>query len=228
MAPGVPLVATRAMPGAVAPVAIALLDCDDERLRAPDLRVAPGERTTVRIRVEGRAAESLRMSVPGLPSGWWSVQPVGTEFTVTLHPPRGPEAAAGDWPLRFLVFAGDARDPIAGTLATLRIGRYDAVSATLSRGRRVRVHNGGNSTAIVSLTATDGANRCRVALTDPHVLLAPGATHETRLLVRPRNPLLLRAPVHHRIAVAVHAGGERVRELEATLAQRPLIPRWWS
>jgi beta-lactam-binding protein with PASTA domain len=241
-------VMNRAVPAA--PAMIGVLTAGDEWASNPTLRVQPGERVSCRVHIRNQRTitDAFRVAVAGLPAEWWSVEPqvahlnpFGTggagegEVTLTLHPPRTPDARAGDWSIRLLALAGDAREELARTPATVTIDRFDDVTARLTpqrrRGRRrahyrVSIHNGGNAAAGISVAALDDAERCRLALTDDRVTLERGAGHETALRARPRRPLLIGTPVEHRIAVHVEGPGEPVAPLAATFTQRPWLPRW--
>jgi hypothetical protein len=188
------------------------------------------------------------VAVDGLPDGWWSVapqtlhlMPFGSngsseqDVTVTVHPPRTPEALAGDRPVRILALAGDARSEVARAPATVRIGRFDSVDVSMAPARRrrrfrarygVRLHNGGNAPAVVGLAATDDADACRLRLADERIEVAAGATVATTLIARPRRPLLLGAPVEHRLALPVSAPGAPVVAPAMVFTQRAWLPRW--
>ena len=209
---------------APAALRLTLVGSEGEPLRAPTFAVRPGEDVKLRVRAEGVAP--ARLAVDGLPSGWWSVTPGSDEggFTVTLAPPRGSEATPGDWPLRVVALPDGGGDPVGHAAATLRVGRLEAIAAAVTRverGRyRVRVHNEGNVIAVVTVTASDETQRCRVEVAEPHTRIAPGASHETGVLIRPRRSRLVGAPLEHRITVVVKSGGAPVSSLTAALTQR--------
>ena len=89
------------------------------RVVTPTVRVVPGQTATVGIDVRnlGAVVDRFTCELLGLPYHWWSVVPASIElfpdsstarpgdppvagrFTITIHPPRSPEALAGPWPI---------------------------------------------------------------------------------------------------------------------------------
>jgi hypothetical protein len=83
------------------------------------------------VRNESEIVEHIRLSVDGLPDGWWSVErevvrllPFGsgeyeTELAVAIHPPRTAHSRAGRW--EFEVVASAVAQPLEGRAAYSRL-----------------------------------------------------------------------------------------------------------
>src|SRR6266498_4577516 len=89
---------------------------------ADPLHVAPGSQVSfvVEVRNLGSVVDRYTCEIVGMDATWWTVAPAALElfpdhatdgrtrpdappttgrFTVTIKPPRTPEARAGDWPI---------------------------------------------------------------------------------------------------------------------------------
>ena len=246
--PGATPVMTRA--ASPAAVVLALLSGSGEWLAAPSLHVAPGACATLAVRVRNQRGivDRFSIGVEGIPAEWWSAEPPtlhlnpwgsgGTcegDVTVTLQPPRMPEAEARAWPLRIVARSGNTGTELARVPATLIVGRYDELELTLAPERRrarrranyrVRVRNAGNARTTVTLTARDEEERCRCRLAGAEIVLAPGAIAERTLTARPRRPLLLGRPVEHGLALEAGAPSGPAASRRASYVQRAWLPRW--
>ena len=158
--------------------------------------------------------DHFAVQVLGIPPEWWTVDPSTVhlvpygsdgpcehEVTVTLAPPRAPEAEARPWDIRVAVFshAASARE-VARVPVVLVIAPFEQLEAELTPRRRarrwrarfrVRVRNGGNAIARPTIDARDDGERCRFAVRGPALELPPGAVAERTVTVRGRCPIVL-------------------------------------
>lgn len=211
-----------------------------------DLTVAPGARTSARLRVRntGDTVEEYRLSLVGKPSGWSRVEPdvlrlyPGSEGTaeISFAPPRSSEVEAGPVAYGIRVDPREnsaARDVVEGRLT---ITPFTEVRAELLppallgrfRGRaRIAVDNLGNTPLTASLVARDEANRLTFDVRPNAVQIAPGRAAFGDLEVRPQTVRWTGGQESHRFTVAVRrAGDDTSLDLDATFDQRPVFGNW--
>jgi hypothetical protein len=205
---------------------------------------------TARVRNQRGIVDRFAVRLEGLPASWWTVTPAtlfltplgsdGThedDVTVTLHPPRSPEAEAREWPVRVVVTSQSAEEELARVGATVMIARYDAIEAEAWPQRRerrwrarygMRIRNAGNATVQLALGAHDDGDRCRFTIALPQLEIRPGQTAESSVTARPKRPIVVARPANHQLELTTQpiAGGDPPPSQRVTFRQRPWLPRW--
>ena len=176
-------IATPVMTRAVAPteVTVTLHSEDGEWLPAPRLHVEPGGavRFTARVRNQRGIVDHFAVQVLGIPPEWWTVDPSTVhlvpygsdgpcehEVTVTLAPPRAPEAEARPWDIRVAVFshAASARE-VARVPVVLVIAPFEQLEAELTPRRRARRWRPASGFAFATAATRSRARRSTRAMT---------------------------------------------------------------
>jgi beta-lactam-binding protein with PASTA domain len=201
------------------------------------------------VRNESEIVEHFRLSVHGLPDGWWSVErevvrllsfgsgEYETELSVAIHPPRTAQSRAGRW--EFEVVASAVAQPLeARAAASVDVQPFQAIELAarppVASGRRkadlyADVRNVGNAPVAVDVGASELEDRCRFALPAVSTGVVPGQTTAIPIVVRPRKPLIIGRKADRllelRAWAADHEPGPPA-SASAIFRQRPWIP-WW-
>src|SRR4051812_5952721 len=120
--------------------------------------VDPGGRTTlgVSVRNQSGVVDSYELRVEGMPEPWWSVAPPALDLVpfgadggsyegkaaVSIHPPRAPEARAGQWEVQVLAVSRVSGETVAAASATITVSAYERFE---SRIRPERARGGGSA-----------------------------------------------------------------------------------
>lgn len=210
------------------------------------LAVEPGGQVVaaVRVRNTGDVVDQFHFEVIGDAAAWTTVDPpvlrllpdAEEEVQVTFQPPRSADVTTG--PVPFAVKVVSQEDP-AGTVVeegTLDVGAFAEVTAELiprtvrGRGKATQdlaVDNRGNRRVDTEVIATDEQEALTFALDEPTIVVEPGHATFARLTVRPRERFWRGAERTHpyRLQLPIHEGEPPV-EVDGTLVQQPMLPRW--
>ncbi len=202
------------------------------------------------VRNESEIVEHFRISVEGLPSGWWSVDrdvvrllPFGSgdyeeELTISIHPPRTARARVGRW--EFQVVANAVAQPLeARAPASVFVEPFQALALAarppVATGRRrgrffAEVRNVGNAPVAVNVGASEIEDRCSFLLPDMSTGVVPGQTAAIPVIAVARKPLIIGRRADRLIELRAWTAGEEPgppTSASATFRQRPWIP-WWA
>ena len=204
---------------------------------------------TALVRNESEIVEHFRLSVDGLPDGWWSVErevvrllsfgsgEYETELAVAIHPPRTAHARAGRW--EFMVVASAVAQTLeARAAASVDVQPFQAlelaVRPPVAAGRRrarfyADVGNVGNTPVAVDVGASELEDRCRFLLPAASIGIVPGQTTAIPIGVRPRRPLIIGRKADRLLELRAWTADDEpgpVVSRSAIFRQRPWIP-WW-
>jgi hypothetical protein len=224
------------------------------------LRVAPGNGVSfvVEVRNLGSVVDRYSCEIVGVDAAWCTVTPAAMElfperdaapdgrirsdapptvgkFTVTIRPPRTPEARAGEWAIGAKVQS--EHDPagraVEETVVTvLPFGQLEAdlvpslFSGRLSAKTAVSIRNAGNRPETFDAVATDKAKLLKYEFTPPSVALGAGEDRPIALTVRPKKAILLGQPETRTFTVDLRGDGPDTPPLTlgGTMSQRSIIP----
>ena len=204
---------------------------------------------TALVRNESEIVEHFRLSVDGLPDGWWSVErgvvrlmsfgsdEYETELLVSIHPPRTAHARAGRW--EFEVVASAIAQPLeARATAWVDVRPFQLIALAarppVATGRRrarffADVRNVGNAPVAVDVGASELEDRCRFVLPAVSTGIVPGQAAAIPITVRPRRPLIIGRKADRMLELRAWTADDEpgpAASASAIYRQRPLIP-WW-
>ena len=202
-------------PPATGRVVLQLVGADDGAPsdRPAELSVEAGQSASLGalVRNESEIVEHFRISVVGLPDGWWSVEqeivrllPFGsgdyeTGLAVAIHPPRTAQSRAGRWEFE-VVATAVAQRLEARAEAWVDVQPFQALEIMarppVASGRRsarfyADVRNVGNAPVAVDVGASELEDRCSFVLPAVTTGIVPAQTSAIPIVVRPRKPLIL-------------------------------------
>ena len=204
---------------------------------------------TALVRNESEIVEHFRLSVDGLPDGWWSVErevvrllsfgsgEYETELAVAIHPPRTAHARAGRWEFE-VVASAVAQTLEARAAASVDVQPFQAlelaVRPPVAAGRRrarfyADVGNVGNTPVAVDVGASELEDRCRFLLPAASIGIVPGQTTAIPIGVRPRRPLIIGRKADRLLELRAWTADDEpgpAVSRSAIFRQRPWIP-WW-
>ncbi|GAA2807240.1 hypothetical protein GCM10010452_39860 [Crossiella cryophila] len=213
-------------------------------LSTADLTAVPGERAGCEVLVTntGTVVDHLTLEVVGELSGWATVEPAtlnlfpGEEGTVelVLNPPRSAAVRAG--PVDFGLRVHSQEDEQGSTVAegVVTVAAFTELAAELvprtARGSRsaryeLAVDNLGNHQLPVQVFAEDPDDQLRLRVEPESWQAEPGSATFLRVRARPRRRFLRGPNRTIPFQVQVFGGGETV-ELDGTMLQEQLLPRW--
>lgn len=204
----------------------------------PPASVEPGAVVAIPVSLvnRGSVVEEVVLTMSGLPPEWVTISPqqvtlmpgVQSVATVTVRPPKSPEALAGNYPYT-VVARSVATGAEAIGVGTLGLGSYEAVTASLepsqaSRDFRVNVVNSGNAVAMYSLSGKDDEEALRFNINPAQVEVEPGQSARAAIRVQPRDkkwtgPQEIKP---FKIALTPMAGGQAI-ESQGRLMVKPLV-----
>ena len=204
---------------------------------------------TALVRNESEIVEHFRLSIDGLPDGWWSVErevvrllsfgsgEYETELAVAIHPPRTAHARAGRW--EFEVVASAVAQPLeARAAASVDVQPFQAIELAarppVAAGRRrahfyADVRNVGNAPVAVDVGASELEDRCRFVLPAVSTGIVPGQTTAIPIVVRPRKPLIIGRKADRLLELRAWTADDEpgpAASASAIYRQRPWLP-WW-
>lgn len=174
-------------------------------LSPTELRVTPGATATSKVRVFNRGAivDKYHLEVPAEIASWATIEPSSLnlypstdgEAALTFHPTRSPEVRAGE--VSFAVKVCSEVDPSATAEAagTVTVEPFVELAGKLvpttsrstgSAEHQVKIGNGGNAPAEVSLTVSNPDEQLGFELEPASMTLQPGEGASVTLRVTPR------------------------------------------
>jgi hypothetical protein len=229
---------------------------------ADALRVSPGSQVSfvVEVRNLGSVVDRYTCEIVGIDAGWWSVTPAAVElfperdqpadgraradapptigrFTVTIRPPRTPEARAGSWPIGAKVQS--EHDPASRVVEetvveVLPFGLLEADLIPSQLEGRLRgiaalsLRNAGNRPETFEPSASDKAKFLSYEFMPEAVTLQGGEDQPIQLKVSPSKLILLGQPATRPFSVEVRGDGPGTPEvtIQGSLHQGSIIPAW--
>ncbi len=184
------------------------------------VRVVPGgsARLVVEVRNLSPVVDRYTCELVGLDPRWWTAAPPSLElfpeasqrggapvtgrFTVTISPPRAPEATATDWPVGARVTSEHSGERCVeeAVVAVDPFGALEGrITPVISTGRRDGRHrivmaNLGNRPETVELKGRDPEDRLAFDFDETTVQLPPGAERPVGLRVRAMDRMLFGSP----------------------------------
>lgn len=232
-------------------------------LRVPGLELPPDAQLETNVDPGGQAVimalvrnqsgivDNYDVSVGGLPEGWSSTAPATlylvpygasaenseAETTVSLHPPRAPDAEARPWPIEVIVNSRAHGVIVGRAPALLHIGPYYDLDSEIRPERKggvrrarfaIAARNKSNTPFDVSFTALDPDNAIQFEFEHPTVPTKPGRRNGTVFWTKPYKQLIIGRKVDRRFTVETKSlGGEAVAMPRmGVYTQRPWLP-WW-
>ena len=230
-------------------------------IEAGDRRVAAGGQLSfvVEVRNLGTVVDRYTCDLVGMDSTWWAVSPPAIElfperdaaegrarpdapptigrFTVTVRPPRTPEARAGEWPVGARVQSEhdpDSRAVEETVIEILPFGNLEAdllpsqISARIRGTGTVAVRNAGNRSETFEATASDKAKALSYEFRPESTSLGAGEDDQIVLKVKPSRLILLGQPQLRPFNLDVSGDGPDTPPvaISGMLQQHSLIPPW--
>jgi hypothetical protein len=209
------------------------------------LAVQPGQEATcsVVVRNAGAVVDQFAVDVVGDAAEWAVAEPTAVSLmpaqsatvTVRFTPPRSPEAPAGSVP--FGVRVSSREDPAGSVVeeGVLDVMPFTDVAAEVvpakAEGSRrakyeVAIDNAGNYPVRIELHPSDREEELDFRLERSALVLDPGTTAFVRLRARPRHRFLRGQPRRYPFQVLVSVADAEPVLTEATMVQRPMLPKW--
>ena len=202
---------------------------------------------TALVRNESEIVEHFRLSVDGLPDGWWSVErevvrllsfgsgEYETELAVAIHPPRTAHSRAGRW--EFAVVASAVAQPlVVRAAASVDVQPFQAIELAarppVASGRRgarfyAEVRNVGNAPVAVDVGASELEDRCSFVLPAVSTGIVPSQTAAIPIVVRPRKPRIIGRKADRLLELRAWTADDEpgpAASASAIFRQRPWIP----
>jgi serine/threonine protein kinase len=207
------------------------------------MELTPGQSTPIQVRVanSGPAADTLVVTVEGLPDGWVqgaaprvAVGPNGqATVALTIAVPTNAEARPNGYPVMILARSRDeqselgiaparwgVRSTIGGSLEIMPKQARDRAQAAYS----LTLSNAGNISARYLLSAHADDPALMYSFDQPEVLVEPGRAVEVPLRVQARRRGIGRTRQHN---ITVRASADTLQQTtQATFIQPALVPIW--
>lgn len=211
-------------------------------LNGPAQPVTPGTPVTATLTLHNRGSvvDELTLAVSDLPAEWVRFSkervpllPNAQEtITLTIQPPRKPEALAKDYRFTITVTSREHKAS-ASAVGSLRVLPFQGLSMALEpvRSRRdfkVALHNQGNAPATYGFSGADEENAFTYEFAEQVVTLQPGERRKIPLqVISPNRPQIGGREnwPFSVVAALQEAGGAEVRA-NGQLMIRPPIPVW--
>jgi cyclophilin family peptidyl-prolyl cis-trans isomerase len=210
-------------------------------LSGPAGAVTPGGQATATVQIQnkGTTVDEVTIAAVDLPAGWATVtRPLITllpgardEVVVTLSPPRGVEATAGDHP-----FGVAVRSNVRGTevraLGVLTVGSVAGFTVAIqpvrsNREFKLALENTGNAPAALSLAAHDDEGKLRFDFETMNVDLGPGERRVVSLKVKLPGAPRLGPEVIKGFRVEAGAQGDSAKQTASgQLRIKPKLEAW--
>ncbi len=209
-----------------------------------ELAVEPGSRATFGMSVTntGTVVDEISFTVLGDAAPWVTVDPAAvrlfpgdqTQVTVTVEPPRTPDAPAGVVPLGVIGRSGQSDETMVVEL-DVTVGGYTTVEASVRPRRvtggrlaryRVTLENRGNQTATVRLDASDEDDRLLLSVSPDDLSVPAGSAEIASVRARPVRRPVFGAPQERPFEILVAPSGQPPIRLNAAFQVTPAVPRW--
>jgi heat shock protein HslJ len=206
--------------------------------------VTAGEKLEIPVVLinQGFAADALRLTAEGAPSGWVSapesmirLQPGEIrDARLIVQPPRDPSARAGRYPFRILVASQEAPDQTITIDCTLTVAAFIAFESALEAAQpdqnlpaKVWIHNLSNIPTTFRVNWDSPQDSLRFEPNEPQQINAPsGEAVELEYRARPARRPLFGGEKGYPYTVNVQVAGQPPQTLDGTLIVRGLIPTW--
>jgi uncharacterized membrane protein YgcG len=209
------------------------------------LSVEPGSEAEaiVRIRNTGTVVDQFTFQIVGDPARWSRAEPAtlslfpGTEEEIRLvfAPPRQSTVVAGPTPFGLKVASKE--DPASTFVeeGELAVGEFAGVSAeliprasraTLYARHKLALDNRGNTPVVAALSAIDDENKLGFRFRAPELRAEPGTAAFTNVAVRPRKQFWRGPAITRPFKVLVEPEGAQPLEVDGSLVQEALLPKW--
>ena len=205
--------------------------------------VKPGEEATceVRVRNKSNVVDRYDIGVSGEPSGWTIVEPSmlslfpdadGTA-KIRFRPARSPDLGAGRKAFAVTVQSKASANVSARQDGAVEVAPFQETTLSIvprtSRGgesatHRVTVENRGNVPFRASLEAADADELLGFRFENPTLLVAPGQSVYTLLVVQPRSTFSQGPPQPHPFKVQLAGDGGPPIGADATMLQEAVVP----
>lgn len=211
-------------------------------LSSDTLRAIPGESASLQVSVHnpGDIVEAFQIDVIGLPAEWVVVEPAevtlypGTSetATVTVSPPRSPEAAAGETVFAIRVTPSENPDAVVAIEARLIIDPFTDLPSQLHplvrngrRGARFRLEadNRGNAVEMARVEPVATSDQITLAASPGTIEVAAGVRGTGRIRVRARKLLWWGDRREHQFGVILSTSDSDGVRLDGTFIQRPVF-----
>ena len=229
-------------------VRLTLPGADTTAADAVETRVDPGSSAPLAASVRNQSGivDHFDLQVRGLPPDWWTITPSTVQLipfgaeggghdadaTVSVHPPRSPEALAGPRRVRVIARSRSSAVEWESNEALVRIEPFELFEGRL-RPARVRatrtanyvlpVRNRGNAPLVLVPRGEDEDGEVRFAFEPPRLEIPPGG--EARSEVRVSSPRLRSGPERTRNLTVHLEGGQQPLAGTAVFQQLPSVTR---
>jgi hypothetical protein len=207
------------------------------------LEAGTSARIPLQIRNTGHIVEGYRVDVVGPPAAWTTVEPAEVTLypgdtatlSVDLHPPRSPEAPAGEHLYGVRVVPVEHPEEAVVPEAVVEVLPFLELTAELvprtSHGRlggrhEVAVDNRGNAPVEVTLTASDPADSLLARVRPETLTVEAGHAGFADVRVRSARTVWRGSAVTHPFTVLVAPPAGNPVTLDGSHVQLPLIPSW--
>lgn len=214
-------------------------------LSETSLAVDPGGEVVcdIRVRNTGDVVDEFTFEVVGPTADWTTVSPASLRLfpdteeraTVRFAPPREPTTPTGELP--FGIRVASREDPEGSVVeeGVVRVAPFGDVFAELiprtSKGRRrarhdLAVDNRGNTRVNADVVAFDHEEALDFDVDPPAVVAEAGTASFAKLTVRPRERYWRGPPQTRTFQVQVHPDGMEPLQVDGTMVQEAVLPRW--
>lgn len=213
-------------------------------LRTESLEVEPGRdaETVLTVHNTGSIVEQFSVEVIGDAAPWATVEPTALslfpntqqDVTIWFRTPREWHIAPGSVPFGVKVVPSNDPDGSVVEEGHLELGSYQEISAELipaviTGKRRAKLGIAIDSTSNVAVPATlrgrDPSDTLVMTVKPRQIVLQPGTTTFAKMIVAPRKRYLRGPEKQARFKVGVEPDEGEPILLDATLVQRPLMPK---
>jgi len=221
------------------------------------ISVAPGSNATFTLRMKnnGLTAESLQLSIEGLPTGWISTPSPVTELKpgdekevpVTVAPPRAPESRAGRHPFTVQATSKEFPDQVVEQEAILTIGAFAQFQSEMQpqtpiealQNAQIEVTNEGNAPESFQINWQSEEEILAFELGQPeedewvfsevseHALkVEPGKQETTLFRAGLRKRPFIGGTKAYPFQVQVRSSGDEVQAHNGEVNDRGVLPIW--
>jgi heat shock protein HslJ len=206
--------------------------------------VTPGEKLVMPLVLinQGLEADRFRLAVEELPAGWFTLPPQSfrlapgemVETTLTIQPPRIPDARAGRNPFRILVTSQAAPDQVVSASCILTVAAFFQFQSTLQPPQTepampasVSVQNLSNVPATFQVSLSSPEDALAFEPAEPQTLNAAlGETVKLEYTARPTRRVWVGGERSYPYTASVQASDGQAQAVQGTWLARGMIPTW--
>ena len=210
--------------------------------------VDPGGSTTLTVSVRNQSGivDSYDLRVQGMPGPWWTAAPPALDLvpfgadsgsyegkaTVSIHPPRTPEARAGQWEVQVVAVSRVSGETVAAAPARITIAAYERFESRIRPERargggsarfNVPVRNLGNAPLALTLRGEDADGEASFRFEPPRLQVPPGG--EAHAAVTVSAPAPRSGGDRERRLTVFAEGAEQTLSGHAVFVQHPRVTR---